>query len=35
VLGQGLSARSMVGIALVIAASTGASLAARRPPVDA
>jgi inner membrane transporter RhtA len=30
VLGQGLSARELVGIALVVAASAGASLAARR-----
>jgi inner membrane transporter RhtA len=34
VLGQGLSARAGAGIALVIAASTGASLRARRTAVD-
>jgi inner membrane transporter RhtA len=33
VLGQGLSARALVGIALVIAASVGASRRARRAPV--
>jgi inner membrane transporter RhtA len=33
VLGQGLSVRALAGIALVIAASTGASLQARDPPV--
>ena len=34
VLGQGLSARALVGIALVVAASAGASLQTRAPPVD-
>jgi inner membrane transporter RhtA len=33
VLGQGLSVRALAGIALVVAASTGASLQAREPPV--
>jgi inner membrane transporter RhtA len=33
VLGQGLSGRAIAGIALVVAASTGASLQSRRPPV--
>ena len=33
VLGQGLSLRALAGIALVVAASTGASLQAREPPV--
>ncbi len=33
VLGQGLSLRALAGIALVVAASTGASLQARQPPV--
>jgi inner membrane transporter RhtA len=33
VLGQGLSARAVVGIALVVAASAGASLRSRKPPV--
>ena len=33
VLGQGLSARAVVGIALVVAASAGASLRSREPPV--
>jgi inner membrane transporter RhtA len=33
VLGQGLSPRELVGIAMVVAASTGASLKAREPPV--
>jgi inner membrane transporter RhtA len=33
VLGQGLSARALVGIALVVAASAGASLQTREPPV--
>jgi inner membrane transporter RhtA len=33
VLGQGLSVRALAGIALVVAASTGASLRARQPPV--
>jgi inner membrane transporter RhtA len=33
VLGQGLSARALIGIALVIAASVGASRRARRAPV--
>ncbi|MDQ6775015.1 MAG: EamA family transporter [Actinomycetota bacterium] len=33
VLGQGLSARALVGIALVVAASAGASLQSRDPPV--
>ena len=35
VLGQGLSARDIVGIALVVAASAGASLRSRRAAVDA
>lgn len=35
VLGQGLSPRSLLGIVLVVLASTGASLGSRRPPVDA
>jgi inner membrane transporter RhtA len=35
VLGQALSAREVVGIALVVAASAGASLRARRAPVTA
>ena len=34
VLGQGLGARALVGIALVIAASVGASRRARAAPVD-
>ncbi len=34
ILGQGLSARALAGIALVVAASGGASLRARRPPTD-
>lgn len=34
VLGQGLSGRAVLGIALVVAASVGASLRARRPPTD-
>lgn len=34
ILGQGLSARAVLGIALVVAASVGASLRARRPPTD-
>jgi inner membrane transporter RhtA len=34
VLGQGLSARGVVGMALVVGASAGASQRARRPPVD-
>ena len=33
VLGQGLSARELIGIALVVAASAGASLRSREPPV--
>jgi inner membrane transporter RhtA len=33
VLGQGLTARALVGIALIVLASTGASLQARNPPV--
>lgn len=33
VLGQGLSARAVLGIALVVVASTGASLQSRRAPV--
>ena len=33
VLGQGLSGRELFGIALVVAASVGASLAARRRPI--
>lgn len=33
VLGQSLTARALVGIALVVAASAGASLGAREPPV--
>jgi inner membrane transporter RhtA len=33
VLGQGLSARELVGIALVVAASAGASLRSRAAPV--
>jgi inner membrane transporter RhtA len=33
VLGQGLSARAVIGIALVMAASAGASLQSREPPV--
>ena len=33
VLGQGLSARAVIGIALVVAASAGASLGGREPPV--
>jgi inner membrane transporter RhtA len=33
VLGQGLSTRAVVGIALVVAASAGASLRSRKPPV--
>ncbi|HWF49130.1 MAG TPA: EamA family transporter [Solirubrobacteraceae bacterium] len=33
ILGQGLSARALVGIALVVAASAGASLRTREPPV--
>jgi inner membrane transporter RhtA len=33
VLGQGLSLRELIGIALVVAASTGASLRSREPPV--
>jgi inner membrane transporter RhtA len=33
VLGQGLTARALVGIALVVAASAGASLGAREPSV--
>jgi inner membrane transporter RhtA len=33
VLGQGLSARALAGIALVVAASAGASLRTREPPV--
>lgn len=35
VLGQSLSVRELLGIALVVAASAGASLGSRRPPVDA
>jgi inner membrane transporter RhtA len=35
VLGQGLSARDLVGIGLVVAASAGASYRTRRAPVDA
>jgi len=35
VLGQGLSGRALLGIALVIAASVGASRRTRTPPVDA
>ena len=35
VLSQSLSARELVGIVLVIAASLGASLGARTPPIDA
>lgn len=35
VIGQGLSARELVGMALVVAASVGASRNARRAPVDA
>jgi inner membrane transporter RhtA len=35
VLGQSLSGRQLVGIALVVLASAGASLRARRAPVDA
>jgi inner membrane transporter RhtA len=34
VLGQGLGARSVVGIALVVCASVGASRRAREAPVD-
>jgi inner membrane transporter RhtA len=34
VLGQALSARALVGIALVIAASVGASRRARQAPTD-
>lgn len=34
VLGQALSARELIGIALVVAASVGASLRARRAPVE-
>jgi inner membrane transporter RhtA len=34
VLGQSLSLRSLLGIVLVVVASTGASLGARRAPVD-
>jgi inner membrane transporter RhtA len=34
VLGQGLSPRALAGIALVVAASAGASLQTREPPVD-
>ena len=34
VLGQQLSARAVMGIALVVAASVGASVRARRPPRD-
>jgi inner membrane transporter RhtA len=33
VLGQGLSPRELIGIALVVAGSTGASLKSREPPV--
>jgi len=33
ILGQGLTARTVLGIALVVGASAGASLAARQPPV--
>jgi inner membrane transporter RhtA len=35
VLGQGLAARAVVGIALVVAASIGASRRAPEPPVAA
>jgi threonine/homoserine efflux transporter RhtA len=34
VLGQQLSGRAVVGIALVVAASVGASLRGRRAPTD-